>query len=175
MKSKGFMMAEVVVVSAIALVGMVVLYGSYNKIYSKYMERISYNDMKAMNRAIFYRDYLIEDCDSIYENCKINVLMNNAKNGDKLQNVSANVTLLEANDDVKAGKIVAENVWLYYNQKQNISSSIFNGKTVNRTFREYVDYLNSSRTLNKANYVMLLERCYTEDDCKYAYLEVYDR
>ena len=182
MKSKGFMMTEVIVVSAIALVGLATLYTSYNKIYSKYLQRLSYNDMKALNRVIFYRDFLIEDCDAIYENCKINTLINNAKNNSnkKLQKVSVN--LVEANNDVgDDGPLKSETVFIYYNQKNNFNDSIFNGVSVNQTFKDYVNYLNTSVKFNKANFVLLIERCpkkkkdTDKDDCKYAYLDVYDR
>ena len=156
------------------MVGLVTLYTSYNKIYSKYLERISYNDMKTLNRVIFYRELLIEDCDALYENCKINTLIKNAKNNNKrIQKV--NVNLVEANDDVKNGTIKSESVYLLYNQKYNFNESIFNGLNVHKSFKNYVNYLNDSKRFNKANFVLLIERCNTDDDCKYAYLDVYDR
>ena len=171
--NKGFMMAEVIVVSAIALVAMASLYVSYNKIYGAYKTRISYNDIKSLNRLIFIRDFLIEDCDATGDNCKINSLINAAKDG--IRNVSEEIELPDANNDVKSGFVNTETVYLYYNKKQNFNHGIFGGiDEINNTFKDYVDYLNTSTNFNKTNYVLLIERCYTDDDCKYSYLELYD-
>ena len=46
---------------------------------------------------------------------------------------------------------------------------------IKKIIRTYVNYLNDSKKFDKANFVLLIERCYTDDDCKYAYLDVYDR
>ena len=59
MNRKGFMMAEVVVVSAIVMVSIVGLYQSYNKIYSAYTTRIKYYDSTTLYRLGYYRDILI--------------------------------------------------------------------------------------------------------------------
>ena len=61
MNRKGFMMAEVVVVSAIVLSFLSVLYTRYNKIYSTYLKRISYYDVVTLYRLAYYRDILIEN------------------------------------------------------------------------------------------------------------------
>lgn len=48
MNNKGFMMAEVVVVSSIIIVTLVGLYTSYNKILSLYNQRINYYDINTL-------------------------------------------------------------------------------------------------------------------------------
>ena len=58
MNKKGFMMAELIVVSSIVLVVLVGMYASYNKIYSAYTTRISYHDVTMLYRLGYYRDIL---------------------------------------------------------------------------------------------------------------------
>lgn len=48
MNNKGFMMAEVIVVSSIILVALVGLYASYNKIFSVYNKRVDYYDVATL-------------------------------------------------------------------------------------------------------------------------------
>ena len=67
MNNKGFMMAEVVVVSAIVMLTIVGLYQSYNKIYSAYNTRIDYYDSTTLYRLGYYRDILIENDKLIVE------------------------------------------------------------------------------------------------------------
>ena len=60
MNNKGFMMAEVVVVSAIVMIALAGLYMSYVKIYAIYNERINYYDVNTLYQLSFYRDVLTE-------------------------------------------------------------------------------------------------------------------
>lgn len=53
--NKGFMMAEVVVVSAIIIVTLTSLYVSYNKIISLYNQRIDYYDVRTLYELDEYR------------------------------------------------------------------------------------------------------------------------
>ena len=178
--NKGFMMAEVVVVSAIALIALGTLYVSYNKIYSSYVTRINYNDMKALNRLVFFRDLLIEDYND--SGSKINELITETKGASgKIKDITGEIKLNDANNDIidpnndaNHGYLVSETTFLYNNQKDNFDSSIFNGMDVNQTYKDYIDYLSESADFSNTNFVMLIERCYTEDDCKYAYLDIYD-
>ena len=56
MNNKGFMMAELVVVSAIVLVALSGLYVSYNKIFSIYNKRINYYDIATLYELGNIRD-----------------------------------------------------------------------------------------------------------------------
>lgn len=56
MNNKGFMMSEVVVVSAIILVTLTGLYTSYNKILSIYKQRVSYYDVPTLYNLAYIRD-----------------------------------------------------------------------------------------------------------------------
>lgn len=70
LNKKGFMMAEVIVVSSIVLITLTSLYISYNKIYSTYKKRINYYDVS-----------IIYDLDQIRRNVVIDVPTNNTKIG----------------------------------------------------------------------------------------------
>ena len=61
MNSKGFMMAELIVVSSIILVVMVAMFSSFNKVYSLYETRLNYNDITTLYRLGYYRDVIIEN------------------------------------------------------------------------------------------------------------------
>lgn len=68
LNKKGFMMAEVIVVSSIVLITLTSLYISYNKIYSTYKKRINYYDVS-----------IIYDLDKIRRNTAIDASTNNTK------------------------------------------------------------------------------------------------
>ena len=68
LNKKGFMMAEVIVVSSIVLITLTSLYISYNKIYSTYKKRINYYDVS-----------IIYDLDKIRRNTAIDEPTNNTK------------------------------------------------------------------------------------------------
>ena len=68
LNKKGFMMAEVIVVSSIVLITLTSLYISYNKIYSTYKKRINYYDVS-----------IIYDLDQIRRNVVIDAPTNNTK------------------------------------------------------------------------------------------------
>lgn len=159
MNNKGFMMAEVIVVSAIVLTLLSTVYVTYNKLYILYTSRIDYYDVVTLYRLGYYRDNLIE-------NNMMNMKLEDAsKSSDKITNIS---------------KIYDEDrVLLINNQKEKINSKtvewVDNQNDIHQTFKDYIHYLSGSDDLNgKSNYVFVMERCNTEDDCKYAYLEVYD-
>ena len=56
MNNKGFMMAEVIVVSAIIMVSLTGFYISYNKIISIYNTRINYYDVPTLYELAYIRD-----------------------------------------------------------------------------------------------------------------------
>ena len=157
MNNKGFMMAEVIVVSSIVLVFLTGLYLSYNKLFSIYNTRVNYYDSETLYGLVYYRDTLIK------ENL-MNTAINTAKtNENKILDLFSDNVITKTNSGDK--------VFLIYNEKQRINSNMING--INVTFTEYIDYLSTAITY-ESNYIMLMERCTTIDDCTYAYLEVYD-
>ena len=77
--------------------------------------------------------------------------------------------------DSEKGNIVSsdknENVYLIYKPNDNLKSDNFTN--INLTFKDYIDFLSTSETF-EVNYLMIMESCDRVDDCKYAYLEVYE-
>ena len=158
--NKGFMMAEVVVVSSIVLIFLTTIFTSYNKIYKTYVERISYYDVVTLYRLAYYRDNLIETgvTDTNIKN-KMNKYIKDANNA------------VEITDNVKTG----DKVILIKNNKANVSSSSIGSINIHPTFKDYLDDLKTSVALNAKNYVMVMERCENDvNNCKYAYLKIYD-
>lgn len=166
MNKKGFMMAELIVVSSIILVTLVGMYTSYNKIYSIYMNRIGYYDVATLYRIGYYRDVLDT-------NNKLNEVIEKSK--EKVVDISNYIPLAEQIGNTK------DTMFMIYNNKKSINSSIFSGKSVNQTYKDYVNYLSNSIDFGGFNYMMVLERCnkldngdIDIDNCKYAYLEIFE-
>lgn len=146
-------MAEVVVVSAIVLIFLASIYVSYNQLYGKYKSRVTYYDSVLLYQLAYYRDVLVE-------NHQIGNLLQDAKtsNVKKVDNITTD-----------------GNVFIIYNNKNNLSGSELDGiNDIHPTYKDYIMYLSSAVDLTDSDYVMIMEKCKTEDDCKYAYLKLYD-
>lgn len=170
LNSKGFMMAEVVVVSAIILVFMTGMFVTYNKIFSAYKQRISYYDTTTLYKLGYYRDILIKTN-------KLNSLQSDAKGATNSVKLVSGLTNPDSSDTDDTN--TDDKIYLIYNAKENLSPRIvntFNGYSINQTYKDYITYMSTAVTLNSYNYVMVLERCPKgkKTDCKYAYLEIED-
>lgn len=185
MNRKGFMMAEVVVVSAIVLVTLTVLYTSYNKIYATYLKRINYYDTTTLYRLGFYRDILTNNFNVASDGEKtllMNKIINDMKdNNTKVINISGSLL----NDEIFKEDVLeysqVDRVYMVYNPDDNLMVDNFNDFDLNLSFQDYITFLGTSTDI-KSNYLMIMERCFyddsnnvvNEDKCKYTYLEVYD-
>lgn len=142
LNKKGFMMAEVIVVSSIVLITLTSLYMSYNKIYSTYKKRINYYDVS-----------IIYDLDQIRRNEEIDAPTNNTK---------INIKDSESNTTVYAIPLTGNKIT---DTNTNLSQE-------NTTFNEYLKYLKNSITVNNCNYILVMEKCDEDKkECKYGYLE----
>ena len=142
LNKKGFMMAEVIVVSSIVLITLTSLYMSYNKIYSTYKKRINYYDVS-----------IIYDLDKIRRNVVIDAPTNNTK---------INIKDSESNTTVYAIPLTGNKIT---DTNTNLSQE-------NTTFNEYLKYLKNSITVNNCNYILVMEKCdEANKGCKYGYLE----
>lgn len=140
LNKKGFMMAEVIVVSSIVLITLTSLYMSYNKIYSTYKKRINYYDVS-----------IIYDLDQIRRNEVIATPTNNTK---IIKDAESNTTVYAI--PLTDNKITDTN---------NLSQE-------NTTFKEYLEYLKNSITVDNCNYILVMEKCdKAKKECKYGYLE----
>lgn len=144
LNKKGFMMAEVIVVSSIVLITLTSLYMSYNKIYSTYKKRINYYDVS-----------IIYDLDQIRRNTAIDEPTNNPK---------IIIKDSESNTTVYAIPLTANKI-----TETNLSQD---NTTFNTTFNEYLEYLKNSITVNNCSYILVMEKCdEANKGCKYGYLE----
>ena len=174
MNRKGFMMAEVVVVSAIVMVTIIGLYQSYNKLYSTYATRLKYHDAETLYRLGYYRDILIE-------NGSLNTILSDMKkNGTKTKSIykdgsKDNPIVLEDEKD----KYKGDTVFLISTTKDSNKAKghILENTTINgihSTYQDYLSYLTKSTSYG-SNYIMVIESCKDDlNDCYYAYLEIYD-
>ena len=140
MNKKGFMMAELVVVSAIVLSTVATFYTSYNKIYSAYKTKLHYYDVTTLYKLASYRN-------------EIN--LNNYPTTDKFNNVES-----------------GETVYVVKNGQNHIDKTELSD--INPTFSDYIDFFNNTVDYKNfpSDYMMIMERCITDDECYYAYLEV---
>lgn len=170
MNKKGFMMAELIVVSSIVLVTLVALYTSYNKIYSVYKTRLGYYDVTTLYRLGYYRDILVEN------NILPNVIEMSNSGIVEIYNSSSSTGKIFELPDTEKPTGVNDLVYLMNNDGNSIDRSLFDGKDMHVTFLEYVDYLEGSLDFSRFDYMMIMERCAIgdEDNCNYAYLEIFE-
>lgn len=147
---KGFMMAEVVVVSVVIAVVLITLFTGLNRVSSAYEKRDRYYDIDALYLAMMANDALIE-------NGSINNLINDGTS-----------TIIEANDEeVKLYKNVNLYFSLYGKDKLKDLS------TTKETTKEFIDYLGTKFDFKDYyNYVIISEICKNDDDCYYYALKV---
>lgn len=145
MNNKGFMMAEVVVVSAVILVTLTSLYISYGKILSLYNQRIDYYDVTTLYELANIRDNYPEEIKA------------------------AGSTGVVINEDTSIPSRV-----VYYVDINEITD-MMNDSRINPKFADYFKYLSTSLKTS-VNSILVMERCIDKDgdDCKYAYLEVFE-
>lgn len=144
MNNKGFMMAEVVVVSSIILVALVGLYTSYNKIFSIYNQRVNYYDVATLYELASIRD---NNFGSLTLNSTNNV------NGKLIYYVSL--------DSVKNKTI----------SKTNLNETF---KDYLDYLSTSLDFDNMKINEFEVNNILVMEKCDSDgkSNCKYAYLEV---
>ena len=131
---------------------LVTLYVSYNKIFSLYNQRTDYYNITTLYDLAVIRDNFLYGDDTslepfVYQGA-------------------------EFNKDPK----LAERT-LYYINKDDIDNVKVDD--VKSTFKNYISYLSSSVDFSKkinTNYdwkeMLIMEKCLSEDDCSYAYLEI---
>jgi len=144
MNNKGFMMAEVIVVSAVILVTLVGLYTSYNKIFSVYNQRIDYYDVDTLYKLANIRDnYLYPETI-----------------GSKKEVLGGLVYYVSKND-VK-------------NKNINVSGLNQTFKDYLNYLSTSLDFDNLVIDSMEIQNMLIMENCSDKDNCKYAYLEVLD-
>lgn len=182
LNKKGFMMAEVIVVSAVIMTTLVALYTSYNKIFSIYNQRVKYYDITTLNELAFIRD---NDCIVNYDitdQCIKDIEGITDTNEKKYNRILLSLTEDEMN-------YISDDDTNYV--KENLDKL-----EINKTYKEYINYLSSSVNISEINdhynkeyenlydgewkkgewtisSLIIMERCKINDKnaCTYAYIE----
>lgn len=194
---KGFMMAEVVVVSAVIVTVLVTLFTGINKVSTAYEKRNKYYDITSSQFAIEANDILEEE----------GLKLNNTQTGPNLGSIEIgdeNIGLCHENKIVKLSYIGSTNSGLRSNfddlfgKYQDTYTGYFipykkevfeegkvykyDGNTnsdsftevgdINNTFKDYLNYQSTHYDFNlDFRYVIVVERCNTEE-CYYFGLRV---
>lgn len=148
LNKKGFMMAEVVVVSAIILGVLISIYTSYGKVFRRYGEIINYYNVDGVYTLATMRDKLIKNNNII--NTYLSTL---SDSGLCLENY--------VSESGRSGRCYA---YLLKSDSLNISTS-------SDTFDEYLRYLSDTVKFT-GNYVMVMELSKGNDKYYYNYLEL---
>lgn len=140
LNKKGFMLAEVVIVSVVVAVTLVSLFVGLNRVTKAYEKRNNYYDIDA--------EYLCIEAN--------NTLTSKPSFDGKI-----NIGWLSNYKTIFG----FENVSVYYsNCKLN---SINNLNVTNQTFKDYISYLSNNLDCTGYSYVIISEICRTKDDCGY--------
>lgn len=166
--NKGFMLAEVIVVSVIVITTLVSLYGSYNNLYKLYTRRSRYYDIDGIYALNSVVRNLINDNDlnnilsdaSIFGDTSVNnyyfLIESNACNEKASSNLCESVLKLY---NVKNMVITKYNN-IYY--KDETGTETFLGKEdleLNETFKDYLKYINNNYQSGgyEDSYLLLIE------------------
>lgn len=159
---KGFMMAEVVVVSVIICAVLVTLYTSLVRINNAYDTRNRYYDINTLyfteevNDILIYNGYINEY-----------ISTNNSKEID-LSNVFSNDSNFYSAYNIDTGSIK-----MYFSLYDANSVGSLAGMNSNTTFKDYISYLKEHFDYTeKYEYMLITEICKTGDDCYYYGLRV---
>lgn len=151
---KGFMLAEVIIVSVIICVVLVSLFTGINRVTKAYDLRNRYYDVNALYMAEKANLYLIEDK-------SINTL-----NGPvKVENSNLNEVISFYNSG-NTGSVV--NIYFTPYDKDKLITLKDKYEGTNQTFKDFIDYLSGHLEFNgEYTYMLISEICNSTDDCYY--------
>lgn len=162
---KGFMLAEVVVVSVIICAVLVTLYTSLVRINNAYDTRNRYYDINTLyfteevNDIIIYNGYINEY-----------ISTNNSKEID-LSNVFSNDSNFYSAYNIDTAK--GGSIRMLFSLYDNSSVEALADMNINATFKEYISYLKDHFDYDEEyEYILVTEMCKTGDDCYYYGLRV---
>lgn len=192
---KGFMMAEVVVVSAVIVTVLVTLFTGINKVSTAYEKRNQYYDITSSQFAIEAND-ILKDNGIILNNIQTGVIRGTIQLDDLLKENKI-IKLHSPNDYRYAsnfddlfkqyqdytyiGYFIPYNKDTFINKKiyeyiANNASDNFseiNSNNINETFKDYLNYQSTHYDFNlDFRYVIAVERCNTEEECYYFGLRI---
>ncbi|MGN1312204.1 MAG: hypothetical protein ACI4U4_04245 [Bacilli bacterium] len=152
---KGFMLAEVIIVSVIICVVLVSLFTGINRVTKAYDLRNRYYDVNALYMAEKANLYLIEDKS-----------INNLISDDtpvKVENSNLNEVISFYNSG-NTDSVV--NIYFTPYDQTNLES--LKDKGTNQTYKDFIDYLSGHLEFNgEYTYMLISEICNSTDDCYY--------
>lgn len=142
LNNRGFMMAELMITSVVIMISIVSLYTGFNKIYTNYKVRSSYDDSNLLYGTKLIKDFLIDQN-------KINLLIKNNKD-------YINISLCNLNFECVGDEST------YYNDIKRIydinniyflTYKMNNVKINDNSFlSDYIDYLRKDSNMDKSDY-----------------------
>ena len=158
---KGFMLAEVVVISVVVITVLITLYIGLNSVVSAYDTRNRYYDIDCLYAAMEVNEVLLEN----YPNTiKTDVAIDLSNKGD--------ANSFEKFYESAVGDVVNLYLTPY---KKNVMLSIENFQNINATLVDYLNYLSGNLDFNEDyNYMIIVERIAPDDidDCYYYALKL---
>ena len=150
----GFMLVEVVVVSAVISTVLVTMFIAINRVSSAYSTRDSYNSVDALYLAMTENDIL-------RENNGLSDLVCNNSNAREITDSS-----------LKGAYNSIGSINLYYSPYDR--GKVLSLKNNKATFDGFIDYIDNKLDYSNTNYnyLIIAELCKTEDDCYYYALKL---
>lgn len=145
LNKKGFMLAEVIVVSVILIGTVVGLYAGFNKMYANYRERNAFDDVETLYCAKVIKDFLIDQE-------KINDLIKKINNTSISNDITDNASLSLNTYEIALYNAIKKdyNVNKIYFSIYDLTDKNINGASQN--FTNYVNYLKKDSTLATTSY-----------------------
>lgn len=161
---KGFMMAEVVVVSVIICTVLVTLYTALARINNAYDTRNRYYDIDTL--------YFTEEINySLISSGLINKLIQNG-NSVKVTLEGQGIDLNEISSFYNSNNKGETKIYFSLYKKNDVNK-LANLTGLNETFKDYITYANDHFDYNEDyEYMLITEMCKTNDDCYYYGLRV---
>ena len=186
--NRGFMLIEVIITSTVVLTGMVLLFSTFNSLYSKYKSRENYHDIDTFYATKEMIDYLMENDftdfinQNLYENESI-FLIENGHCKDSSNTFCNKLQELYGIENMVFTTYDKQNLENLKTGKDTNGTSI-GIKIQNETFRDYIDYVinyyniqneninaTNSERKNEYTYFFLTEAKNTDTDL-YTYASI---
>lgn len=169
LNKKGFMLAEVIVVSVVIITVLVTLFTALNRLISAYDIRSTYYDIDAAYLTVEVNDILVS-------NGYINDIINNGVSDD-LYFIMHDVGLRDEFDYLQSLFNMYEeyNIICYFSLYTSSDITTLKNKSTHQTFKDYTDYLSGNLVFDDDyTYVIIIEMCEKEntDSCKHYTLKV---
>jgi len=156
---KGFMLAEVVIVSVVVATVLVTLFTGLKNVSSAYQTRNRYYDVDSLYAAMDINDILIKNNSTFINSSTALELINDSD-------------INQFYDFYKKTGYSIKSYLVPYNNEQMLALKDLNN---NITFDEYIDYLGGNISFNENyNYIIIVERTNIndKDDCYYYALKL---